>query len=196
MRAFVLSLLLLSACSSSLRLGDRAFGEARYEDAARAYAQVPPADADAVMFRVALLYSISGSPKYDPAKARQTLDELTRVFPASPYGVAARVVLDRLKEQEEVEGRLRAVNDELAQEKTALARMETQRQDEVKAQQDAVAKLQTQMDQLTAQLKQLKDEHAELVLLRNEHAGTEQLRAENAHLQEELDELKRIDLRK
>jgi len=196
-RVFCLSLMaLLTGCSWNLRVGDQAFAEARYGVAAQAYEHVWKPNADAALFRLALVYGASSNPDANPTRARQLLETLAERFPTTPYGVAARLMVERLRQEETLEARLHTVNDELAQIRSSVARLEAQRLEDAQAHEAAVTKLQQEGDLLTAQIKQLKEEHAELVLLRQEHLGAEELRAENAHLHEELEEMKRIDLRR
>jgi hypothetical protein len=187
---------LLAACSSSLKLGDRAFTQTNYAAAARTYAKADPADADAVLLRFALLRSVPASPLFDPALAHQVLEELHQKYPASPYGVVAGLLLERAQRQTELEARLHALEEELAQSKATVAKQESDRQAATQAHQAELAKLEEEKQKLVADLKALKDEHAELVMLREEHAGLQQLKADNARILEELEEMKRIDLRR
>ena len=187
---------LQAACSLSLFQGDRALAESRYSDAAAAYKRTWGPEEDAALFRLALIQSLPDSPLFDPSGASTTFEELQRRHPKSAYGFAGKVMVARLQRQLEMETRLSALDGTLAETKKALSDAAAEQDHERQTRQAQIDQLQQERDRLSADLKALRDEHAELVLLRQEHLDIERLRRENTQLKEELEELKRIDLRR
>jgi vacuolar-type H+-ATPase subunit I/STV1 len=192
----VVSLAAQAACSLSLHQGDRALAESRYVDAAAAYGRTWSVEEDAALFRLGLIHAVPESPLFDPARARSTFEELQRRYPKSAYGFAGKVMAARLQRQQELEARLAELDGTLAQTKQSLSEAVSEHERDRQTRQAQLDQLQQERDRLAAELKGMRDEHAELVLLRQEHVDVEQLRRDNARMKEELEELKRIDLRR
>jgi len=98
----------LSGCRSLTRPGDAPvplltqadalYETSEYEGAAEAYRQVlerhPGEATDRVLFRLAMIHLLPGTPVPDPESARVYLNQLIDGFPDSPLAEPARLVLD------------------------------------------------------------------------------------------------------
>lgn len=103
-------------------LGERALASGQYRQAAEAYEAVlrrqrNPEIIDAVLFRLALVYSMPDSPLRSEGKAGELLSRILREFPDSDLAVASKLIL---KLQREVE-RLRAQSSSQADKITELS---------------------------------------------------------------------------
>ncbi|MGI5860835.1 MAG: hypothetical protein ACOX6T_02130 [Myxococcales bacterium] len=166
-------------CVPSLRAGDRAFEEGRFAEAAEAWERDPQEDVAARLFRRALLQLTAESLAFDPPAARRTLEALRAAHPASPYGVAARHALDLLSTCEELEGQLTALRAEIVRLTEQLAARDDENRRKAEAHEVALERLEA----LEAEERRLQLE-------------LQQARDDNARLEQELEALKQIDLRR
>jgi hypothetical protein len=172
----------LSACAPSLRVGDKAFAEGRYAEAAEAYDLASEEDAAAVLFRRAMLSATAASPAYDPGQAIQLLEQVRALHPASIYGVAAGHGLEVMRKRSETEARLQASDEEVARLTQAIEGRIAEEAERAELHRAVLAKLE--------RLEHLDHEGHRLNL------ELQQLKEENARLKEELEALKSIDLRR
>lgn len=187
MRVCCLILVVLAgACTSSLRLGDRAFSEGDWEAASRAWDDKHPEDDDEATFRRALLAMVPDTPFYDRDRSRALLEELVQRSPRSPFGFAASRMLERRRQREALEARVRDVEEQ-------LARLADLAWEEAAIRADAARTQRAAMQRLEEESQRLRDE---LRLTREAHAAELQaLQDESSRLQAEIEEMKQIDLR-
>ncbi|MDR0965836.1 MAG: hypothetical protein LBM75_04950, partial [Myxococcales bacterium] len=100
--ALLLALGMTAACQtpvaeSRLRVGDRAFAEGRFEDAAAAWSDDDPAIEAALLFRHALLCQ-KRDPPCLPEDERALLQTVARDYPTNVFGISARLQLELEKE--------------------------------------------------------------------------------------------------
>lgn len=197
MRASGLILIaLLSACTSSLEVGDEAFAQARYAAAAEAYGQADAHEAAAAQLRLALLQAAPHSPLFDPARARETLQALRADHPQSPYGVVAGHLLDGQQRQAALEARLRVLEAQLSAAAEARARLDAEGQAAIGALRQVIEALEEERARLQALVRQLRDEKPDLNLLEEQKGRLKRLELENSRLEREIEALKGIDLRR
>lgn len=190
MRAAFPLVALLCACSPpGLVVGDRAFAQGRYPAAAEAYGHDDEAAPDALLFRDALLAVTPQSPQYDPAKARALLERLAREHPSTVHGAAATQALRWLAERDALRARVQEAEVRLAECAAEGQRADAQHQQELKALRDNLAALDAERQHLQAELRATHDGPPP-----GERVQT--LQDENTRLKNEIDEIKRIDLRR
>lgn len=157
--------------------GDELLRRSRFEEAARRYAQARDPEADAVIFRQALLYLSPHSPRYNPAVARQLLTALTVTSSGGPYALLADTLLTMLDSEE-------TLRREVEAGKVQAASCKANRRSEKQACGDSEATLTARIKELSAALEATR---AELDKQRVDRAELERLR-------EELSAMKQIDL--
>jgi uncharacterized alpha-E superfamily protein len=153
-------MLMISACASGLREGDRSFASGDYLQAAAAYETYterhPTArDVDAALFRLALACTMPGSRVFDRARAVATLQKLVRSHPTSEYRAPAEVMLGLLARLDELETEMTATGER-------LAALEASSAEALKTSEDQVARLRASLADSEAQVRRLRDELARL----------------------------------
>jgi predicted Zn-dependent protease len=169
--------LALAGCASVSGPADRAFEAGNYAGAAAAYEDVlrrdPRAHGDArLLLRLALAYAMPGNPVHEPAKALALLKDVARRFPATSAGVQATVLFPQVEQQ------LR-LTEAVAAARARIADLEGE-----------LTKLREEAHTLDAAAR-AKDEQANR--LRASLADTQ---AQLKRVRDELEQLKRIDLRR
>jgi len=117
-----------------LTQADALYETSDYEAAAQTYRVVlgrDPGDAtDRVLFRLAMIHLLPGTPVPDPESARVYLDRLIDGFPDSPFAEPARLVLDLQGRVERLDARSTRQShkiDELTEQLEALKRIDLER---------------------------------------------------------------------
>lgn len=188
------ALLASAACQtpvaeSGISIGDRAFAAGRYEDAAAAWAEDDPQLEPALLFRHALLCS-RRRPACLPEDERALLLAVARDHAASVFGAAAERLL-ALQERLSAAQSLEPLLDECL--RTSMS-IDAQLEEVRAAHAAALEALQEAEAQLT-KLSRLAEIQSFAQEVQRLQAELEAQRQENLRLIEELDALKRIDLR-
>lgn len=147
-----------------LALGDRSFEAGDYPSAAEAYRLYldgnPSApDGDRVLFRLALVYAIPGSPLYDPPQALALLRELRDTYPQSVLRPQANLLLQWQQETEQLRLEISAREEHiqaLVQDMEELRIAEQAEQAEMEKLRSDIAHREERIRQLTEELERLK----------------------------------------
>lgn len=99
---------------TALEIGDAHFERGDFRAASTAYEtwladNPPPQTADRVLFRLALMRTLPGSPVHDPRRGRQLFAELVKRYPRSPFRPAAEYLLSLQREVEKLRHQLEEI---------------------------------------------------------------------------------------
>ena len=169
--------LAIAGCASVSGPADRAFEAGNYAGAAAAYEDIlrrnPQARSDArLLLRLGLAYAMPGSAIHELAKALAVLKDVSRRFPATSAGAQATVLVPQVEQQ------IRLA-DEVAAARTRIADLEGE-----------LARLREEAHTLDAAAR-AKDEQANRL-----RASLADAQAQLKRVRDELEQLKRIDLRR
>ena len=172
-------LILSAACSGAAKQGDRFFALGDYANSAAAYeasmgAKGEVAPTARTLYRLAIARGTPGTSAFDPAKAVQTFDDLSKRYPASSYTREAALPASLLKELAASMDRKASLQRDLEQ---AQAKLE------------ALA-LSSQEDGQNLR-RELEDRKAQVLQLKARVGEQEQALA---RLKAQMEQLKRIDL--
>lgn len=178
--------LLIAACQSTTRVGDRYYENGRYPEAAaafQAYLASNPSDNEEVartLYRLGVILATPQSPAYDPERSLVLLERLITDYPGSPHAAEAQLL-------RALQIRANQLDEELQQDRIRLVELEvdlTERELEL----DSLrGRLREKEEQVTALQNSIPPLRIEIRTLIRELASKERKL-------EQLEQLKAIDL--